>query len=192
MQQPVVSKGRSRLQLILIALLFGGPLLLAAVLYQTGAWQPAGRTNNGAMLEPIVSLNEVLSEIELTDLTADGWLLVYPNDGQCAENCAQALVRLRQTRLMLGNEMTRIRRIFLHGEMLPDRVHLDAEHAGLKTLQETSLMKLLAENRPANLATGGMYLVDPLGNLVMYFSPDIEPGDMVDDIKHLLELSRIG
>ena len=39
---------------------------------------------------------------------------------------------------------------------------------------------------------GGYYLVDPHGNLVMYFGPDIDPRDMVDDIKRLLKLSRIG
>jgi hypothetical protein len=27
---------------------------------------------------------------------------------------------------------------------------------------------------------------------VMYFRPDLDPADMVDDIKHLLRLSRIG
>jgi len=34
--------------------------------------------------------------------------------------------------------------------------------------------------------------MDPLGNLVMYFVPDVDPSDMVGDIKHLLKLSRIG
>jgi hypothetical protein len=43
-----------------------------------------------------------------------------------------------------------------------------------------------------DLPAGGYYLVDPLGNLVMYFRPDLDPSDMVDDIKHLLRLSRIG
>jgi hypothetical protein len=35
-------------------------------------------------------------------------------------------------------------------------------------------------------------LIDPLGNLVMYFQPDLDPSQMVDDIKRLLKLSRIG
>jgi hypothetical protein len=34
--------------------------------------------------------------------------------------------------------------------------------------------------------------VDPLGNLVMYFPPDLDLRDMVEDIQHLLDLSRIG
>ena len=32
--------------------------------------------------------------------------------------------------------------------------------------------------------------MDPLGNLVMYFEPEIDPSDMVEDIKRLLKLSQ--
>ena len=78
-----ISKRRSRLQLDPDhCMLFGGPLLLAAVLYQTGAWQPAGRTNNGAMLQPIVNLNVTLPGDELAGLLADSWLAdLCVNDG---------------------------------------------------------------------------------------------------------------
>ena len=55
-----------------------------------------------------------------------------------------------------------------------------------------SIFDLLEAKKPAELESGGYYLVDPLGNLVLYFRPDIDPSAMVEDIKHLLELSRIG
>jgi hypothetical protein len=48
------------------------------------------------------------------------------------------------------------------------------------------------KKKPDELADGGYFLLDPLGNLVMYFRPDIAPSDMVADIKHLLRLSHIG
>jgi hypothetical protein len=93
---------------------------------------------------------------------------------------------------MLGKEMDRLVRVFLHGDTTPDTVFLADEHAGLITLKDSGVSDLLENKKPAELAAGGYYLVDPLGNLVMYFRPDIDPGDMVEDIKHLLELSRIG
>ena len=93
---------------------------------------------------------------------------------------------------MLGREMDRVIRVFLHGAAGPDRVFLAAEHPGLVTIEDASLAGLLDNKRPADLPAGGYYLVDPLGNLVLYFGPDIDPSDMVDDIKHLLKLSRIG
>jgi hypothetical protein len=93
---------------------------------------------------------------------------------------------------MLGKEMDRVRRIFLHGESLPDTVFLAAEHQGLISLSDNDLSKLLNQKKPSELAAGGYYLIDPHGNLVMYFHPGIRPGDMIDDIKRLLRLSRIG
>jgi hypothetical protein len=93
---------------------------------------------------------------------------------------------------MLGKEMDRLQRVFLRGESLPDTVFLAAEHQGLITLQDSRLVALLENKRPKDTAAGGYYLVDPLGNLVMYFHPGLNPADMVDDIKRLLRLSHIG
>ena len=93
---------------------------------------------------------------------------------------------------MLGKDSDRVARIFLHGETRPDKVLLAAEHPGLITIQDASLGSLLENKRPADLPAGGYYLIDPLGNLVLYFRPDIDPANMVDDVKHLLRLSRIG
>jgi hypothetical protein len=66
------------------------------------------------------------------------------------------------------------------------------EHAGLITFRDDDLSALLNNKKPAELSAGGYFLMDPLGNLVMYFDPEIDPRDMVADIKHLLKLSRIG
>jgi hypothetical protein len=59
-------------------------------------------------------------------------------------------------------------------------------------MKDKGLRELLEKKRPMDLVSGGIYLFDPLANLVMYFPPDLDPRDMVDDIKHLLKLSRIG
>ena len=93
---------------------------------------------------------------------------------------------------MLGKEMDRLLRVFLHGESSPDTVFLADEHAGLIALRNDRLLALLHNKKPAALSAGGYFLMDPLGNLVMYFVPDIGPSDMVGDIEHLLKLSRIG
>jgi hypothetical protein len=80
----------------------------------------------------------------------------------------------------------------LHGDSPPDKVFLQERHQGLITIRDIGLFQLLRESSPGDTRPGGIYLVDPLGNLVMYFPPDLDPRDMVDDIKHLLEFSRIG
>ena len=184
---------KGRVQLLLVAAVFLGPLAIATWLYFGGqGLTPDGRTNNGALLEPIVNLADALPESPLHAPTDGHWSLIYVNSAACDEACEYSLYTLRQSRLMLGKEMDRLLRVFLHGDTAPDTVLLADEHQGLITLQDSDLSDLLETKRPTDLASGGYFLVDPLGNLVLYFRPDIEPSAMVEDIKHLLELSRIG
>ena len=185
-------KGRGRVQFLLVAAIFLGPLALAAWMYFSGSLAPEGRTNHGALLQPIVNLGETLPDSPLHEHNDGHWVLLYANDGVCDEPCEYSLYTLRQSRLMLGREMDRLVRVFLHGETPPDTVLLAEEHQGLVTLQDEGLVAVLDSVRPADLAAGGYYLVDPLGNLVLYFRPDIAPQAMVEDIDHVLELSRIG
>ncbi len=188
---------RGRLKLVLIALLFFGPLGVAAVYYYAGgSLHPEGRTNAGRLLQPIVNVEDSLgagSLAGLTDNLNEGkWLLVYVDGDPCEDACAAALYRMRQSRLMLGRDMTRLVRVFLHGAEAPDKVQLATEHEGLIATRNDGLGGLLDRKRPADLAPGGLFLIDPLGNLVMYFAAELAPEDMVGDIEHLLDLSRIG
>ena len=182
----------ARVQMLVIASVFFGPLAVATWMYYGGALQPVGRTNHGSLLEPIISVVERLPESSIEELGDGYWVLVYSNTGECAEACKDSLYTLRQSRKMIGKEMDRLKRLFLHGDSSPDTVFLADEHAGLITLRDNELSTLLNNKKPAALSAGGYFLMDPLGNLVMYFEPDIDPSDMVEDIQHLLKLSRIG
>ncbi len=182
----------ARVQMLLIASVFFGPLAVATWMYYSGAFMPDGRTNHGALLEPIVSVVETFPDSEIVEQGDGYWVLVYSNEGQCTESCKDALYTIRQSRKMLGKDMKRLIRVFLHGESSPDTVFLAAEHTGLITLRDSGLSALLNDKKPAMLAAGGYFLMDPLGNLVMYFGPEVNPGEMIDDIKRLLKLSRIG
>ena len=184
---------RGRLQVALIALVFFGPLILATWLYFSGGgFRPEGRTNHGQLLQPLANIGDALPDSAIHEQRNGRWLLVYAVDGTCDDACEDALYTLRQSRLMLGKDMDRLVKVFLHGDTAPDTVFLADEHAGLIALSDGNFSDLLENKKPAELSAGGYYLVDPVKNLVMYFRPDIDPADMVEDIKHLLELSRIG
>ncbi len=182
-----------RLQLLLIAAVFIGPLIVAAWLYSGGdALQPTSRSNHGVLLEPIVNLADAVPESTVAAQFERSWVLIYANANECDETCRDALYTARQARLMLGREMDRVARVFLHGDIAADTVFLAEEHPGLTTIEDSGLAGLLNNKRPTDVPAGGYYLIDPHGNLVMYFQPDLDPADMVDDIKHLLRISRIG
>ena len=184
---------KGRVQFLLIAAIFLGPLAIAAWMYfSQSSLIPEGRTNHGTLLQPIVRLADALPDSGLLDVGEGRWRLLYANRGECGEPCQYSLYTLRQSRLMLGKEMDRLVRVFLHGDTPLDTVLLAEQHEGLATLQDDRLGELLDGKRPEGLAPGGYFLVDPLGNLVMYFSPDTDPGAMVEDIKRLLKQSRIG
>ena len=128
--------GTGRTQFLLIAAVFFGPLIVAAWLYYGGeALQPEGRANHGALLEPIVNIADVSPDSPLHVENDGHWVLLYMNKGECAEPCEYGLYSLRQMRLMLGREMDRVKRVFLHGDSVPDTVFTAEEHEGLITLQ---------------------------------------------------------
>lgn len=187
-----IKSGSGRLQLLLIAAVFLGPLFAAGWMYFGGGPAPESRSNHGALLEPIISLDDELPESPIVALHKGTWLLVYSSRGACDERCLDRLYVQRQSRLMLGREMDRLQRVFLHGDNLPDTVFPESEHPDLVSFRDEDLQTLLDARTPPELPAGGYYLVDPHGNLVMYFEPGIDPYEMVDDVKHLLRLSRIG
>lgn len=185
------TKNSGKLILALIALAFFGPMAIAVYMYYSGQDVELG-ANNGALLEPIVNLIDTLPGSEIAEAAPGTWRLVYANEGSCDDACRDALYTTRQSRKMLGREMDRVERIFLHGDSAPDTLFIEQEHAGLITFKDGDLARVLENKRPDALPAGGFYLVDPLGNLVLYFEPGMNPKDMVGDIKRLLKISQIG
>jgi hypothetical protein len=79
-----------------------------------------------------------------------------------------------------------------------DQDYLQAEHAGLITVlleeaQGEQLQAMFQRATPEPLsAAGRIYIVDPLGNLMMSYGPSSEPKGLLEDLKKLLKLSHIG
>jgi hypothetical protein len=177
--------------------LFLLPLLLSFWLYYGLHWRPLGTTNHGDLIEPL----RPLPDVTLRD--ADGsarshvflgkWTLVYVGRGTCDANCRTALVFMRQTRLSLNNEMTRVQRVLLATAECCDRGYLAAQHPGLLVLDASQALAqpLLAQFSPDGRAQA-LYVVDPLGNLMMRYDARLPPKGLLEDLKRLLQLSHIG
>jgi hypothetical protein len=104
---------------------------------------------------------------------------------------------MRQLRTMQGKEMERIERVWL----ITDREPLDTivirEFDGTHMLRAASDADSAAVTQwlPADPGTSTddhIYLIDPLGHLMMRFPKDPEPRKVYKDIYKLLKASAVG
>lgn len=197
----VESKPRSRKMFWAMVAMFFAPLALAFVLYYGfEGWRPQGSTNRGDLVDPPRPLPQAaLRTPQGTDLPLASlqgkWTLVYIGAGQCDTRCREALTLMRQTRLALNDNMARINRLFLATGECCDQSYLATEHAGLTVATadtDAPLLKIFARAQEPVEQAGRIYIVDPLGNLMMSYEPGAPPKAPLEDLKKLLKLSHIG
>jgi cytochrome oxidase Cu insertion factor (SCO1/SenC/PrrC family) len=196
---------RQRRVLIGIALLFFAPLGLAFLLYYGIGWRPGGHLNHGELIQPPLPLPGLsLPKVERTaagegvtqaDFLKGKWTLLYFGPGNCPSACQADLYDTRQVRAALGKDAERVQRVFL-AEGASGDVRLFDEHPDLTTVRATEaaapLVELLRRSQAGRAADGRVYLIDPLGNLMMSYAADAAPKGMLEDLKRLLGLSHVG
>ena len=169
-----------------LAVLFLLPLAMAFFTYYATSWRPIGHVNHGVLIRPARTLT-------MASVFQGHWSLVYVGDGACGEGCRQALTVMRQTRLGLNNDMTRVERVFLATVNCCARDFLSREHPGLKVLDATDpAAAALVREFPDQGRANCVYIVDPLGNLMMSYDARQNPHGLLEDLKKLLRLSHIG
>ena len=179
--------------LLLIAAICVLPIVASYVLYM--GWRPEGRMNHGELLEtrllPVTVLSDLAGKSLSTESLRGKWLLVTIQPPSCDERCQRKLYFMRQVRTTQGENMERIERLWLiNGPGTPD-AKLLAEHAGLRVARVQDPAWLSAFPVKSEAAEH-IYLIDPLGNLVLRYGDDLDPKGMIKDLTRLLKVSRIG
>jgi len=195
---------RGRRQLLALAALFFVPLAAAFWMYYgPGGWRPAGDASKGDLIDPARPLPAIALPTMDGQTTGPAflrgkWTMLYVGDGLCDDRCRKALYLMRQSRTALNKDMDRVQRVFLVTSRCCDRAFLAAEHPDLIVAQigDTAAGRLL-EPFPTYggeplAAAGRIYLVDPLGNLLMSYAPTAPDKALLADMKKLLRLSHIG
>ena len=191
------SRARGKRTLLIVAALFLVPVAVAFTLYYGKLWRPANSASKGELIDPARPL--VVAGLRHPDGTPAGpevlsgkWTLIYIGDGRCDEACRNALVFGRQSRLALNNEMTRVQRVLLATANCCDNEYFAREQEGLITLDASSkeAAALLAQFPEAR--EHSLFIVDPLGNLMMRHDASHTTKDLLSDLKKLLKLSHIG
>jgi hypothetical protein len=180
--------------LVGLFVVFFGPVVLALVLnVAVPGWLPFGRVNQGELVSPPATvIPGAIRTVAGAPFGAEGgevaWRLVHAGPVTCGEACAEALLKMRQARLALGKDATRVARWWLaSGSPDPARVAvITREHPGLNVGIAPRDSVLLGA------PPGSVQLVDPSGLLVLRYGPALGASAILKDLKRLLRISKQG
>lgn len=200
---------KSRLYLLGLFAVFFIPMFIAMWMYfGAGSWFTLKSQNHGVLIQPPRPLNEFsLTSNDAATWTHEEflgkWTIMYLGDGQCDLYCEASLFKMRQVQLTLGRDSQRVQRKFLGLD--------DGLGDGLGNNSNSTNLKEIFKNYPKlqnawfdpdlfrihlpqfkDLDGHSIYIIDPLGNLMMYYSKYATSKGIKKDLKRLLKVSRIG
>ena len=188
---PASRPRRNRIVLWLVLALCAAPIIASFVAYY---WlRPSGHVNYGELIPPRAMPAETLKTLDGKTFEwkhiGREWVLVIADSAKCDERCREKLVYTRQVRLAQAKEAERIERVWLlTDDGTPDAALL-AEQPGLRVVRAAdseALRALPALSTPA----AHIYVLDPLGNLMMRFPERPDPRRMLKDLSRLLRHSK--
>lgn len=203
---PAVAR-KNRILLLLLAASFVVPFLVGDLAYRLG-WYEGGRTNKGQLIDPPVAF----ASLALRDGDGRGldagfvdkhWWLLYVVPADCAAACRNRLFQMRQVRKALGRESDRLRQaVVVTGPLAPaTEALLQQEFPGFQRLRgdAAAVDAAFAPARPAASGAGLLYIMDPMGWLMLSYPPEADEKrsvekaeDVLQDLRKLLKASRIG
>ena len=191
-----------RWKLLAVLLVCAAPLIGSYFTYYV--IKPTSRTNYGELLDPrqfpipplgITTLDGKPSGL---DAYKGKWIMLQVGSSDCDPSCRDKLTAMRQQRLMQGKEADRLERVWLATDAQPLDTMLLREFDGTHMLRvQAGALATWLPVEPGAKASDYMYLIDPLGNLMMRFpkdfNADVEQRNKVKkDIGKLLKASAIG
>ena len=181
---------------VFLVLLFIAPVLLGTLLFfnldRLGF--DKGGVNYGTLVQPafplvVNDLKVAGNDVSPEEVISKKWTMLYFAPTECGDFCKDRLALLKRVRLLTNEQMRRVRTTVISDNNVTLQGIVKNNYASIVV---ASVDQGFAKQFP-KLELQPIYLVDPLGNLMMYYSqkePDIKK--MLKDINRLLKYSRIG
>ena len=197
-------KPKGRWMLLLLFIIFALPVLLVAAMHKYD-WHPKGSSYGDLIVPPKpISMPQNLltpdGKVPRADLWRDKWSMVYVVGGSCEKVCRERLHIMRQLHVSMGKDSYRVQRLLIAQaadsqvtglqaiqQQYPDMIVLSKSEPDTTTL----IQQFDLPNEPAGRSTR-IYLVDPLGNLMMSYPLKVEPAAMRKDLIKLLTYAWAG
>lgn len=189
-----ISKPTNYFTIIGLIALFLVPFILAYLTYSKGLFLSGHTVNQGQLILPPIDITKLTLKDEMghpisKQLFLGRWSLLYVTP-QCDERCVKNLYYMRQIRQATGKNRERVQRVLLTLSDQPITKQLkqllQKEYAGTEHVIATKNFKKLA------LHQSSLYLVDPHGNVMMFYYTDTQPKQILKDLQRLLRVSQIG
>ena len=182
--------------LIFLLVVFALPVAIGVVLYAND-WRPIG-SSYGELLQPpqllsIPELNPLQGKPVDAQAWKDKWHLVYVASASCNAECRNGLHAMRQIHVSLANESIRLQRVWLvDGPTMPELQTLQSQYPDMWVLTDAAVLARQLEKSVAPNADGRIYLVDPLGNLVISYPRGSDSNGIRKDLMKLLKHAWAG
>lgn len=148
--------------------------------------------NNGELIVPVIDIENLAltdnagNKLTRKELTST-WRMLYFVGKNCDSTCSKELYNMRQINVALGKNADRFKYMIIHLDSMDDdfstliqKEHPRALHAYTNKYELESTF------------SNAIFIMDPLGNIMMKFLPEIPPGLILKDLNLLLKVSRIG
>lgn len=195
-EQEMQRKGRKVFLLMLV--FFIVPIIVVILMYKLN-WKPSG-TSLGELVNPPRLLTPP-SELKSNDgsllpaqLWKDKWSVVYIA-GECEKNCLNKLHDMRQLHVSLYKDSDRAQRVLI--TTTQDVTYIKHDYPDLIVINQpvsnvTKFFEQFQINGEDFTTSNRLYLVDPLGHLMMSYQPKVPLADVRKDVTRLLRYSWAG
>ncbi len=194
-------KTKSRSYLLGLFAVFFGPLFFAMWLfYVPNSWLNSSTQNHGTLVAPA----QPLEKFELVSLDGGSWsheefkgkwTMLYIGNESCDLYCEANLFKMRQVRLTLGRDSERVQRRYLGLKTNENTESITKIFAKYPRMQAAWFNKVAVDKALPQFQSfpiHQVYIIDPLGNLMMWYPKDATSKGMKKDLKRLLKVSQVG
>jgi len=188
---------RGRWMLWLVLLVCASPMIASYFTFYV--IKPEKRNNYGTLIDqrahpiPAMAATTLDGKPAALEQFKGKWIMLMAAPGACDDACRKQLFTMRQLRTMQGKEMERIERVWLITDQAPLDTIVIREFDGTHMLRaDAQAVKNWLPTDPGTGVSDHIYMIDPLGHLMMRFPKDPEPRKVHKDIYKLLKASAVG
>lgn len=177
---------RTKILLIFVISIF--PMFMGWFLYHYRDHFQFKTTNLGTLVNPPLHTAQFEMKKDMTPL----WKIIYAPGDCCDAQCQKTMYTLHQLRLVLGKDSRRVGLNLVENSICKTTDTHDFQKVNL-TKQESLIWQQALSPKSAHFQVENkIYLVDPAGNLFMYYPSSVDAMHILKDLKRVLEVSQIG